>query len=101
MGHRFLTTGQISIAHANDYAANLASQGKVIASVAERKEKIRAGDVLGALTGPGGISGDCVGKIAIAEFSTYVAVRRDLGKLALAHLGSTKVKGKTVRVRLL
>lgn len=42
LGHRFLTTGQISIAHANDYAANLASQGKVIASVAERKEKIRA-----------------------------------------------------------
>ncbi|MFZ6675132.1 glycine--tRNA ligase subunit beta [Undibacterium sp. Xuan67W] len=42
LGHRFLTTGQISITHANDYAANLASQGKVIASVAERKEKIRA-----------------------------------------------------------
>jgi ATP-dependent RNA helicase DbpA len=67
----------------------------------ERKEKIRAGDVLGALTGPGGISGDCVGKIAVAEFSTYVAVRRDLGRLAEAHLAGTKIKGKTVRVRLL
>ncbi|MFZ6843775.1 glycine--tRNA ligase subunit beta [Undibacterium sp. RuTC16W] len=42
LGHRFLTTGQISIAHADDYAANLASQGKVIASVTERKEKILA-----------------------------------------------------------
>ena len=41
LGHRFLSAGEISIAHADDYAANLASQGKVIASVSERKEKIR------------------------------------------------------------
>jgi ATP-dependent RNA helicase DbpA len=67
----------------------------------ERREKIRAGDVLGALTGAGGIAGECVGKIAVAEFSTYVAVRRDLGRLAQAHLAATKIKGKTVRVRLL
>jgi ATP-dependent RNA helicase DbpA len=67
----------------------------------ERREKIRAGDVLGALTGEGGIAGDCVGKISIAEFSTYVAVRRDLGRLAQEHLAATKMKGKTVRVRLL
>ena len=67
----------------------------------ERKEKIRAGDVLGALTGDGGISGDKVGKITIAEFSTYVAVQRDVAKAALRHLSSTKIKGKTVRVRLL
>jgi len=67
----------------------------------ERKEKIRAGDVLGALTGDGGIRGDQVGKIAIAEFSTYVAVARAVAKAALSHLSSTKIKGKTVRVRLL
>ncbi len=41
-GHRFLSSGDISIAHADDYAAALASQGKVIASVTERKEKIRS-----------------------------------------------------------
>ena len=40
LGHRFLTSGQINIAHANDYAADLLSQGKVIANVTERKEKI-------------------------------------------------------------
>ena len=67
----------------------------------ERKEKIRAGDVLGALTGEGGIAGDCVGKISVAAFSTYVAVRRDVARKALAHLAATKVKGKIVRVRLL
>jgi ATP-independent RNA helicase DbpA len=67
----------------------------------ERKEKIRAGDVLGALTGEGGIAGDKVGKISIAAFSTYVAVSRDVAKAALERLKSGKIKGKTVRVRLL
>ncbi|AZP11309.1 glycine--tRNA ligase subunit beta [Undibacterium parvum] len=41
-GHRFLSAGGISIAHADDYAAALANQGKVIANVGERKEKIRS-----------------------------------------------------------
>jgi ATP-dependent RNA helicase DbpA len=67
----------------------------------ERKEKIRAGDVLGALTKDGVIAGADVGKIAIAEFSTYVAVKREIAKAALKHLSAAKIKGKTVRVRLL
>ena len=67
----------------------------------ERKEKIRAGDVLGALTGDGGIDGKNVGKISISGFSTYVAVKREVAKGALKHLAATKIKGKTVRVRLL
>ncbi len=67
----------------------------------ERKEKIRAGDVLGALTGEGGINGKQVGKITVAEFSTYVAVERAVAKQAQAHLIAAKVKGKSVRVRLL
>jgi ATP-dependent RNA helicase DbpA len=71
----------------------------------ERKEKIRAGDVLGALTnagaGAGGIPAADIGKITIAEFSTYVAVSRAQAKVALKHLSASKVKGKTVRIRLL
>ena len=41
------------------------------------------------------------GKISIAEFSTYVAVRRDVAQAAQKRLASGKIKGKTVRVRLL
>ena len=67
----------------------------------ERKEKIRAGDVLGALTGDGGVDGKHVGKISISAFSTYVAVKREVAKEALKHLAASKIKGKTVRVRLL
>lgn len=41
LGHRFLSQGDIVIAHANDYAATLASQGKVIAGYDTRKAEIR------------------------------------------------------------
>jgi len=41
-GHRFLSEGEISIAHADDYADILKTQGKVIANVSERKEQIRS-----------------------------------------------------------
>jgi ATP-dependent RNA helicase DbpA len=66
-----------------------------------RKEKIRAGDVLGALTGEGGLTKDQVGKINVNDFAIYVAVSRDVAKKALAALNNGKVKGKSVKARLL
>jgi ATP-independent RNA helicase DbpA len=66
-----------------------------------RKEKIRAGDVLGALTGEAGFTRDQVGRIDINEFSTYVAVDRAVAAQAAARLEVGKVKGKKVKVRLL
>jgi ATP-independent RNA helicase DbpA len=66
-----------------------------------RKEKIRAGDVLGALTGDAGYTREQVGKINVTEFSTYVAVARDIAREAVRRLSAGKVKGKTVKVRAL
>jgi ATP-dependent RNA helicase DbpA len=66
-----------------------------------RKEKIRAGDVLGALTGEAGFSGEQVGKITVNDFSTYVAVDRQIAKQALHQLAIGKIKGKRVKVQLL
>ena len=66
-----------------------------------RKEKIRAGDVLGALTKDAGLPADQVGKINVNEFSTYVAVARAAAKQALAALNDRPVKGKRVKARLL
>ena len=40
-GHRFLSAGALSLSHADQYSALLETDGKVIASVAARKEKIR------------------------------------------------------------
>jgi glycyl-tRNA synthetase beta chain len=42
LGHRFLSSRTLQIAHADDYAVQLKTSGKVIASVHERKEQIRA-----------------------------------------------------------
>jgi ATP-independent RNA helicase DbpA len=69
--------------------------------VGGRKEKIRAGDVLGALTGEAGFTREQVGKINVNEFSTYVAVDRRIANEALNKLSTGRVKGKSVKVRLL
>ncbi|MBL1433896.1 MAG: ATP-dependent RNA helicase DbpA [Gammaproteobacteria bacterium] len=64
-----------------------------------KKQKIRPGDILGALTGSAGIEGEQVGKIQISESWAYVAVKREVAQVALAKLQSGKVKGRTFRVR--
>jgi len=66
-----------------------------------RKDKIRPGDVLGALTKDLGYRADQVGKISVGEFSTYVAVERSIARDAARGLNAGKVKGKTVKVRRL
>jgi ATP-independent RNA helicase DbpA len=66
-----------------------------------RKEKIRPGDVLGALTKDLGLEAACIGKIDVNDFSTYVAVRRDVADQALRGLNAGKVKGRSVKVRRL
>ena len=66
-----------------------------------RKEKIRPGDVLGALTADLGYSREQVGKIDVNEFSTYVAVERSVAHEAARRLNEGRVKGKSVKVRVL
>lgn len=66
-----------------------------------RKEKIRPGDVLGALTGEAGFTREQVGKITVTDQSTYVTVDRSIAREAVRKLSAGKVKGKTVKVRAL
>ncbi|MDP3701119.1 MAG: ATP-dependent RNA helicase DbpA [Hylemonella sp.] len=65
-----------------------------------RKEKIRPGDVLGALTGDAGYTREQIGKINVTEFCTFVAVERSIADQAVARLNAGKVKGKSVKARL-
>jgi ATP-independent RNA helicase DbpA len=65
-----------------------------------RKEKIRPGDVLGALTGEAGYTREQIGKIHVTEFCTFVAVDRSIASEAVARLNAGKVKGKSVKARL-
>jgi ATP-independent RNA helicase DbpA len=66
-----------------------------------RKDKIRPGDVLGALTGEAGLKAEQVGKITVSETATYVAVARGIAAEALRRLAAGKIKGRAVKVRLL
>jgi len=66
-----------------------------------RKEKIRPGDVLGALTGEAGFAGSQVGKIKVTEFHTYVAVDAAIADEAVRRLATGQLKGRKVKLRRL
>jgi ATP-independent RNA helicase DbpA len=68
---------------------------------AGRKEKIRPGDVLGALTADLGYTREQVGKIDINEFSTYVAVERGIANEVVARLNEGRIKGRSIKARWL
>jgi ATP-independent RNA helicase DbpA len=66
-----------------------------------RKQKVRPGDILGALTGEaGGLAGSAIGKIEIHDNFSYVAVESSVSKQALKSLGQGRIKGKRFVVTL-
>ena len=65
-----------------------------------RKNKLRPGDLLGALTADGGVAGEAVGSIDLFDVCSYVAVRNaDVAK-ALRQLSSRPIKGRKFRARV-
>ena len=64
-----------------------------------RKQKLRPGDILGALTSQQGLSGDAVGKIDVLDWLTYVAVDKGLVSQAITLLNRNKIKGRQFRAR--
>jgi len=68
---------------------------------AGRKDKLRAGDILGALTSNTDLPGKLIGKIDIFDNIAYVAVERPIAKQALKILSEGKIKGRKFRIRKL
>jgi hypothetical protein len=67
-----------------------------------RKDKIRPGDVLGAISNVDvGIQGAQVGKIEVTDKLTWVAVRSDVAAKAVEGLGKNKIKKRKFRVHLI
>ena len=66
-----------------------------------RRDKVRPGDILGALTNDSGIPGDQVGKIDIFDRLAYVAIERSMVDRALKQLSSGKIKGRYFKARKL
>jgi ATP-independent RNA helicase DbpA len=63
-----------------------------------KKDKIRPGDILGALTKDAGLSGPMIGKINITAFHSYVAIHRSQVDRAHEHLQNGTLKGRKVHV---
>ncbi|MFT5591608.1 MAG: ATP-independent RNA helicase DbpA [Bradyrhizobium sp.] len=66
-----------------------------------KKDKLRPGDLLGALTGDAGLTKEQVGKINVFEFMTYVALDRRIAKKAFAKLESGNIKGRNFKMRFI
>ena len=66
-----------------------------------RKEKIRPGDILGALTKDAGLPADCIGKIDITALYSYVALHHNEIDTAFKYFKTGKVKGLKVSAKIL
>lgn len=66
-----------------------------------KKDKIRPGDILGALTKDAGLEGNTIGKIHISALYSYVAIHHSQANKAYAYLQTGKLKGRKVHVRKL
>lgn len=66
-----------------------------------KKQKVRAGDILGALTKQAGLDGKKIGKINILSMVSYVAVEHDIVKPALNQLQTGKMKGRSFKARVM
>jgi len=66
-----------------------------------KKQKVRAGDILGALTKQAGLDGKKIGKINILAMVSYVALEHDIVKPALKQLQTGKMKGRNFKARVM
>ena len=92
----------------DDAPADLAPMVTLVIS-GGKKDKLRPGDVLGALTGDAGLAKDQVGKINVTEFQTYVALERGVAEQAFRRLNAGNrlgpefgsFKGRSFKMRFL
>lgn len=66
---------------------------------AGKKDKIRPGDILGALTKDAGLAGNLIGKIDIGPLYSYVAIHHTKAEAAFSYFQNGKLKGRKVNVR--
>ncbi|MEJ2042947.1 MAG: ATP-dependent RNA helicase DbpA [Reinekea sp.] len=64
-----------------------------------RKNKLRPGDIVGAITSSGEISNAAIGNITVLDFVAYAAVERELANQTLRRLEKSRIKGRKIKVR--
>jgi ATP-dependent RNA helicase DeaD len=83
-----------------DKGTNLNKQITKLYIGAGKKKKLRAGDIVGAITSIKGVSADDIGIIDVLDYVTYVDILDGKGKLVLDSLKNTTIKGKLVKVEI-
>jgi ATP-independent RNA helicase DbpA len=68
---------------------------------AGKREKISAGDLVGAFVSVGELERDAVGRIEVFDHHSFVAVPEAVAEDVLAKMQGAKVKGKKVKVALI
>ena len=63
-----------------------------------KKQRVRPGDILGAVAGESGMPGDLVGAIDMFDSYTFVEVPREYGAAVLKAMKNAKIKGKSINV---
>lgn len=86
---------------ANGGLGFLQAQYRTLIIHAGKRDKIRKGDVLGALIKDGGVPNEAIGKIELQHNSCSVAIRTQYAATANHYLKTGRVKQKKVRARLL
>ncbi len=66
-----------------------------------KKDKLRPGDIVGALTGDAGLKSSAVGNIDRFDRVTYVAIESDLAEVAAERLHNGKIKGRKFKTHIL
>ena len=66
-----------------------------------KRDKMRPGDIVGALTADKSLSGADIGKIKVMPTRAFVAVKKEDSEIALRLLGEGKIKGRNFRTRLI
>lgn len=83
----------------NKDTKNLQPSMVTLCLAAGKKDKIRPGDILGALTKDAGLPGDAIGKIDITALYSYVAIYRDHADKAYRYFQNGKLKGRKVNIK--
>jgi len=66
-----------------------------------RKNRLRPGDLLGAVTAKGHVPGKAVGKIDVLDNRSFIAVQNNYARASADLLNRDPIKGKTFRARTL
>ncbi len=82
----------------SDESFSLTAPNTTLVIEGGKKDKMRPADILGALTGEGGVAFEKIGKINIYDRQTYVAISSDIVDSVLAYFQEGRIKGRSFPV---